>query len=134
MVQKRNCQLLFSFEGTTSKRSGGDSDVDTPVLIPNTEVKHISGDNIWTSSSEDSTLPGKVTHPWMGLFLKIKTDPLFNMIGSFFQQIMKDFSILYDSVYRNSPYISNMLCILYFAIEVLHTKGHYYLKISGGIL
>ncbi len=43
--------------------------MDTPVLIPNTEVKHISGDNIWTSSSEDSTLPGKVTHPWMGLFL-----------------------------------------------------------------
>ena len=108
--------------------------MDTPVLIPNTEVKHISGDNIWTSSSEDSTLPGKVTHPWMGLFFKIKTDPLFYMIGSFFQQIMKDFSILYDSVYRNSPYISNMLCILYFAIEVLHTKGHYYLKISGGIL
>ena len=85
--KKRNCQLLFSFEGTTSKRSGGDSDVDTPVLIPNTEVKHISGDNIWTSSSEDSTLPGKVTHPWMGLFFKIKTDPLFNMIGSFFNRL-----------------------------------------------
>ena len=73
--------------------------MDTPVLIPNTEVKHISGDNIWTSSSEHSTLPGKETHPWMGLFFKIKTDPLFYMIGSFFQQIMKDFSILYDSVY-----------------------------------
>ena len=73
--------------------------MDTPVLIPNTEVKHISGDNIWTSSSEDSTLPGKETHPWMGLFLKIKTDPLFYMIGSFFQQIMKGFSVLYDSVY-----------------------------------
>mgnify|MGYP001038829294 FL=1 len=85
--KKRNCQLLFSFEGTTSKRSGGDSDVDTPVLIPNTEVKHISGDNIWTSSSEDSTLPGKVTHPWMGLFFKIKTDLLFYMIGSFFNRL-----------------------------------------------
>ncbi len=49
--------------------SSGDSDVDTPVLIPNTEVKHISGDNIWTGSSEDSTLPGNLTHLWMGLFL-----------------------------------------------------------------
>ena len=61
--------------------------MDTPVLIPNTEVKHISGDNIWTSSSEDSTLPGKVTHPWMGLFFKIKTDPLFYMIGSIFNRL-----------------------------------------------
>ncbi|MBS5042589.1 MAG: hypothetical protein KHZ54_09050, partial [Erysipelotrichaceae bacterium] len=60
---------------------------DTPVLIPNTEVKHISGDNIWTSSSEDSTLPGKGTHPWMGLFFKIKTDPQCNMIGSFFNRL-----------------------------------------------
>ncbi|MCR0180724.1 hypothetical protein MKC93_22555, partial [[Clostridium] innocuum] len=34
-----------------------------------TEVKHISGDNIWTGSSEDSTLPGNLTHLWMGLFL-----------------------------------------------------------------
>ena len=61
--------------------------MDTPVLIPNTEVKHISGDNIWTGSSEDSTLPGKETHPWMGLFFKIKTDPLFYMIGSFFNRL-----------------------------------------------
>ena len=43
--------------------------MDTPVLIPNTEVKHISGDNIWTGSSEDSTLPGNLTHLTMGLFL-----------------------------------------------------------------
>ena len=42
--------------------------MDTPVLIPNTEVKHISGDNIWTGSSEDSTLPGNLTHLTMGLF------------------------------------------------------------------
>ena len=42
--------------------------MDTPVLIPNTEVKHISGDNIWTGSSEDSTLPGNLTHLLMGLF------------------------------------------------------------------
>ncbi|EHO22613.1 hypothetical protein HMPREF0982_04318 [Erysipelotrichaceae bacterium 21_3] len=36
--------------------------------MPNTEVKHISGDNIWTGSSEDSTLPGNLTHLLMGLF------------------------------------------------------------------
>jgi hypothetical protein len=42
--------------------------VDTPVLIPNTEVKHISGDNSWTGSSKDSTLPGNLTHHLMGLF------------------------------------------------------------------
>ena len=67
-------------------------------------------------------------------FLRLRKTSIFYMIGSFFQQIMKGFSILYDSVYWNSPYISNMLCIIHFAIEVLHTKGHYYLKISRGIL
>ena len=36
--------------------SGGDGEVDTPVSIPNTEVKHFSGEN---SECEDSTLPGK---------------------------------------------------------------------------
>ena len=46
--------------------------MDTPVLIPNTEVKHISGDNIWTGSSEDSTLPGNLTHLTMGLFFTYK--------------------------------------------------------------
>ncbi len=45
--------------------------MDTPVLIPNTEVKHISGDNSWTGSSKDSTLPGNLTHHLMGLFLLI---------------------------------------------------------------
>ena len=33
---------------------GDNSEVDTPVLIPNTEVKRFSGEN---SESEDSTLP-----------------------------------------------------------------------------
>ena len=46
--------------------------MDTPVLIPNTEVKHISGDNIWTGSSKDSTLPGNLTHHLMGLFFTYK--------------------------------------------------------------
>ena len=49
--------LLFSFEGTTSE-SGDDSEVETPVSIPNTVVKHFSGDNSWASPCEDSTLPG----------------------------------------------------------------------------
>ena len=51
--------------------------MDTPVLIPNTEVKHISGDNIWTGSSEDSTLPGNLTHLTMGLFFVLRL--LFNL-------------------------------------------------------
>ena len=42
-------------------RSGGDGKVDTPVPIPNTEVKHFSGDNSYACRSEDNTLPGQ-TH------------------------------------------------------------------------
>ena len=36
--------MLFSFQGMIL-RSGGDSAVEIPVPIPNTEVKHCSGKN-----------------------------------------------------------------------------------------
>ena len=42
----------------SEKKSGDDGTVDTPVPIPNTEVKHLSGDNSMACSCEDSTLPG----------------------------------------------------------------------------
>ena len=38
--------------------SGDDGEVDTPVPIPNTEVKHFSAENS-TCMCEDRTLPGK---------------------------------------------------------------------------
>ena len=40
--------VIFSFERIISliKKSGGDGAVDTPVPIPNTEVKHRSGEGI----------------------------------------------------------------------------------------
>ena len=40
--------IIASFERTISlkKKSGGDGAVDTPVPIPNTEVKHRSGEDI----------------------------------------------------------------------------------------
>ena len=40
--------VIFSFERIISliKKSGGDGAVDTPVPIPNTEVKHRSGEDI----------------------------------------------------------------------------------------
>ena len=40
--------VIFSFERTIYsliKKSGGDGAVDTPVPIPNTEVKHCSGED-----------------------------------------------------------------------------------------
>ena len=50
--------VIFSFERIISlnKKSGGDGAVDTPVPIPNTEVKHRSGENI--SLRQDSEPPG----------------------------------------------------------------------------
>ena len=51
--------VIFSFERTIYsliKKSGGDGAVDTPVPIPNTEVKHRSGENI--SLRQDSEPPG----------------------------------------------------------------------------
>ena len=39
------------------KRSGDDDEVDTPVPIPNTEVKHFGGDDSWACPCENSKLP-----------------------------------------------------------------------------
>ena len=52
-IQKRSYYLVLSDLHSKKKkrRSGGDSMMDTPVPIPNTEVKHHNG--------EDSTLVQK---------------------------------------------------------------------------
>ena len=54
-------EILFSFEGVTSKReeeSGGEGIEEPPVPIPNTEVKLNSVDGTWRATSRESrTLP-----------------------------------------------------------------------------
>ena len=45
------------FRERFGKKSGGDGTVDTPVPIPNTEVKHRSGEGIQLVG-ENSALPG----------------------------------------------------------------------------
>ena len=45
------------FSGINLKESGDKGTVDTPVPIPNTEVKHSSGEGSWLAC-ENSTLPG----------------------------------------------------------------------------
>lgn len=38
--------------------SGGNDEMDTPVPIPNTEVKHLSADNTWlVTARESKSLP-----------------------------------------------------------------------------
>ena len=48
--------------------------MDTPVPIPNTEVKHFSGDNSCACRSEDNTLPGR-TH-YRGSFFFFSCFPI----------------------------------------------------------
>ncbi len=65
-------ETISSFQGTSlasdlrRKKSGGDGAVDTPVPIPNTEVKHRSGEGI-RLAGENSELPGFFL--FRGLFL-----------------------------------------------------------------
>ena len=51
--------LLFGFERTFSQlwKSGDDSEVETPVPMPNTEVKHFRGEDSWACPCENSSLP-----------------------------------------------------------------------------
>ena len=66
----KNLEVLFNFEGaalTNSRRkteifllliSGDNSEEDTPVPIPNTEVKLFSADDTWRATAwESRTLP-----------------------------------------------------------------------------
>ena len=51
--------LLYSFEGTTF-RYGGNSCEDTPVPMPNTEVKLTNAESTWLEAAwEDRTAGGK---------------------------------------------------------------------------
>ena len=54
--------LLYSFEGTTF-RYGGNSCEDTPVPMPNTEVKLTNAESTWLEAAwEDRKLPNKKRH------------------------------------------------------------------------
>ena len=49
---------MFSFERSSSKEYGGESKKDTPVPMPNTEVKLLNAESSWWATAcEDRKLP-----------------------------------------------------------------------------
>ena len=61
--------LLYSFEGTTF-RYGGNSCEDTPVPMPNTEVKLVNAESTWLEAIwEDRKLLNKISISYEVLFL-----------------------------------------------------------------
>ena len=54
--------------------------MDTPVLIPNTEVKHFSGDNILACLGEDSSLPVLLEPSYGSFFLFVFSDNVHTLI------------------------------------------------------
>ena len=49
---------MFSFERSSSKEYGGDGKKDTPVPMPNTEVKLLNAESSWWETAcEDRKLP-----------------------------------------------------------------------------
>jgi hypothetical protein len=62
-----------------SLRSGGDGEMVTPVPIPNTEVKHFSGDYSYACHSETSSLPGNLgfLHGILFYLLSLKLQKMF---------------------------------------------------------
>ena len=54
--------LLYSFEGTTFRYSDN-NDGDTPISMPNIEVKPIGAESTWLEAAwKDRTLLNKETH------------------------------------------------------------------------
>ena len=58
-LHRKNIDIISGFQGTVgyTKKSGGDGTVVTPVPIPNTEVKHRSGEGS-RAIDKNSALPG----------------------------------------------------------------------------
>ena len=54
--------------------------MDTPVLIPNTEVNHFSGDNILACLGEDSSLPVLLEPSYGSFFLFVFSDNIHTLI------------------------------------------------------
>ena len=49
---------MFSFERSSSKEYGGESKKDTPVPMPNTEVKLLNAESSWWATAcEERKLP-----------------------------------------------------------------------------
>ena len=97
----------YSVLSDRAQRSGGESGVDTPVLIPNTEVKHSSGENSWACPCEDSTLPGLYRRSYDLLFLSsARMDKRIAVMSAFVATFWRHFvlfsvdillALLYDS-------------------------------------
>ena len=65
--------LLYSFEGTTF-RYGGNSCEDTPVPMPNTEVKLTNAESTWLEATwEDRKLLNRKSISYEVLFLLHKS-------------------------------------------------------------
>ena len=45
---------MFSFEGASPTKCGGDSKEDPPVPMPNTEVKLLNADGTWWATARES--------------------------------------------------------------------------------
>ena len=45
---------MFSFEGASPIKCGGDSKEDPPVPMPNTEVKLLNADGTWWATARES--------------------------------------------------------------------------------
>ena len=59
--------------------------MDTPVPVPNTEVKHLSGDNSYACHSEDSKSPGNLPSRLTRFFvsLNLNTGCILKLVNIF---------------------------------------------------
>ena len=73
--------MLFSFEGLKPqrrKKSGDDSKEETPVPMPNTEVKVFSVDDTWRETARESRTLPELKWP---VGQAVKTPPFHGGIG-----------------------------------------------------
>ena len=90
-------QLLFGFERTIKssfriKKSGDDSKVETPVPMPNTEVKHFNGEDSWACPCENSKLP-----VFLYPFLALVSEPFF-IIEEYDNKTYSQFTIFKQTI------------------------------------
>ena len=97
--------LLYSFEGTTFRYSDN-NDGDTPISMPNIEVKPIGAESTWLEAAwKDRTLLNKETHH---------------------RDVMSFFSVLSYQVAKRFRVIGHFVCFL-MPMELVFIELHWHL-------
>ena len=108
MERQKSVKTVIRFWGNILSRSGGYSGVDTPVPIPNTEVKHSSGEDSLQAKQARCRVKGRHCLPFFFIFVSpLSKIPCLNARHERRKQWLLCSSLAQDQILQN---IQNSRC------------------------